>query len=276
MHLDFHLALGRDVAEAAAAGVAVDGDNGQTVAGGVADALVGRQVALVDVLLLFLRLLAQAFLVLLGFGDDGGQLLALRLELFGAVLHQLFGGGDVLLHLLHLGDTFLVLALAELDFEVLELDFLGEGLVFAVVADVVLLFLVLLDLLFVVGDFGVAGLVGGLGLLDVGGEILDAGVQTGNLVLQVLHSLRQLAADLLDFVDFAVDALEGVEGHEAFLDGQVHVGAQDDGGFDLLFCFFGADFLCHFYIYYIIVQLNIANQALLALGNSACKITKFF
>ena len=251
MHLDFHLALGRDVAEAAAAGVAVDGDDGEAVAGGVADALVGGEVAVVDVLLLLLALFAEAFLVLLGFGDDGGQLLAFGVEVLGAVFDEGFGGGNVFLEFFDFGGTFFVFALAELDFEALELDFLGEGLVFAVVADVVLLFFVLFDLLFVVGDLVGAGFVGGLGFLDVGVEVVDAGVESGDFVLKVLYGLRQLATDNLDFVNLAVDALEGVEGHEAFLDGEVDVGAQDYLGFDLFF-FFGADFFCHIIIYIIV------------------------
>ena len=182
----------------------------------------------------------------------------------------------MLLQLLDLGGTFLVLALAELDFEVLELNFLRQRLVLAVVAHVVLLLLVLLDHLLVIGDLGVAGLVGGVGLLNLGVEILDAGVEAGDLVLEVLNGLRQLAADGLDFVNLAVDTLEGVEGDEAFFDGQVHIGALDRGGFHLGFCFFGADFLCHIIIYIIIFQSNILNDRLLSFRNSACKITKFF
>ena len=51
VHLDFALALGRNLAEAATAGIAVDGDDGQAVAGLLADALIGREVSLVDELL---------------------------------------------------------------------------------------------------------------------------------------------------------------------------------------------------------------------------------
>ena len=52
VHLDFALALGRYLAEAAATGITVDGDDGKAVAGLLADALVCRQIVLVDKLLL--------------------------------------------------------------------------------------------------------------------------------------------------------------------------------------------------------------------------------
>ena len=48
VHADFHLALVGDFAEAATAGIAVDGDDGETVAGALADALVGGDVCVVS------------------------------------------------------------------------------------------------------------------------------------------------------------------------------------------------------------------------------------
>ena len=182
----------------------------------------------------------------------------------------------MLLEFFDSGGTFLVLAFAELDFELLEFDFLGEGFEFAVVAHVLLLFLVLLDHFLVVGDLGVAGLVGGLGFFDFGGEVLDAGVQACDFVFKVLYGLGQFATDDLDFVDFAVDALEGVESDEAFFDRHVHVGTENHLGFCLFFGFFGADFLCHCIIYFIIIQSYILNDRVLSFRNTGCKVTKFF
>ena len=158
----------------------------------------------------------------------------------------------MLLELADVGLALLVLALAELYLQVLELNLLVQRLELAVVAHIVLLLLVLLDLLVVLLDLSQTGFVGGLGLLDLSGEILDAGVQTGNLVLEVLHSLRQLATDNLDLVNLTVYNLECMECHKALLHCQVGVRTQYDGGFlDFCFGFFGADFLCHlYYIYY--------------------------
>lgn len=252
VHLDFHLALGRDVAEAATAGVAVDGDYGQAVAGGAADALVASQVALVgafEVLFLLFALGQQALLVFLGLGDDGGELLTFGDKVFLAVFTEQLGGFDVLLEFLDMGGAFFVFALAELYFEFLEFYLFVQRLKFAVVAHVVLLLLVFLDLLLVLGYFGITGFVGGLGVFDFGGEVVDAGAQTSYLVFQVLHGLRQFATDDLDFVNLAVDTLQGVECHQTFLDGHVDIGTQDNGGFYGLFRFFGTDFLCHFILY---------------------------
>ena len=53
VHLDFGLALRRDLAETTTAGVAVDGDDGEAVTGSLADAFVGGQVVVFDVLFLF-------------------------------------------------------------------------------------------------------------------------------------------------------------------------------------------------------------------------------
>ena len=189
MHFDFHLALGGDVGEASAAGVAVDGDDGEAVACGAADALVGGEVALVDELFLFFGFFAEAFLVFFSFGDDRGEFVAFGVEVFCAVVEELFGGGDMFFEFFDFGGALFVFTFAELDFEVLEFYFFSEGLVFAVVADVVLLFLVFFDLFLVVGDFGVAGLVGGIGFLDIGVEVVDAGVEAGDFVLEVLDGL---------------------------------------------------------------------------------------
>ena len=183
----------------------------------------------------------------------------------------------MLLQLAHVGLALFVLALAELNLEVLELNLLVQAFELAVVAHIVLLLLIFLDLFVVLVDLGQTALVGGLGLLDFGGEVVDTRVQTGNLVLKVLHSLRQLAADDTDFVYLAVYALQGVECHEAFLNRHVGVRTHDDGSFlGFRFGFFGADFLCHIILYIIVPQSNILNNTLLGLRNSACKVTKFF
>ena len=156
VHLDFHLALRRDVAEAATTGISVNLHHGQAVAGGATDAFVGRQVALVDKLLLFLRHLAQALFVFLGFGSDGGEFLALGLKVLLAVGKQHLGSLDVLFQLFHMGCTLRVLALTELNLKILEFDFLVQRLKLTVVAYIVLLFLVFLYLFLVFANLSVA------------------------------------------------------------------------------------------------------------------------
>lgn len=70
MHLDFELLLRGDAVEAAAAGVALDVNHTQTVAGIFADALEGIERIGVDFRLEFLGLLTEALLVLTGFGNN--------------------------------------------------------------------------------------------------------------------------------------------------------------------------------------------------------------
>ena len=56
VHLDFGLALGRNLAETASTSVTVDSDYGQSVACAVADALVGLKITRLNELLLLLFL----------------------------------------------------------------------------------------------------------------------------------------------------------------------------------------------------------------------------
>ncbi len=176
VHLDFALALGRNFAEAATAGVAVDGDYGKAVAGLFADALVGVEVVLVDVFLLLGGFVEEADLVFLGFFDDAVEFGLFGVEFGLAFLYEELGGLDVLLEFFDFVVGVAVAAFAELDFEVLELDFLVDGLKLAVVAHVVLLLLVLLDHGLMVGDVVVA--LGDVCILlgDVFLEIADAGL----------------------------------------------------------------------------------------------------
>ena len=70
VHLDFGLALRRDLAEATTAGVAVNGYDGEAVAGGFADAFVGGQVVILNILLLLFGFFGEALFVFLGLLDD--------------------------------------------------------------------------------------------------------------------------------------------------------------------------------------------------------------
>ena len=201
VHLNLTLALGRDFAETAATGVAVDGDDSKTVAGLFADALVGSEVVLVDVFLLFGRFVEEAHLVLLGFFDNAFEFGFLGVEFGLAFLDEKFGGLDVLLKFFDFVVGVAVAAFAELDFKVLEFDFHVDGFKLAVVAHIVLLFLVLLDHGLMLGDVVVA--LGDVTILfgNVVLEIVDAGLETCNLVFEVLDGLGEFATDDFDFVN---------------------------------------------------------------------------
>lgn len=96
VHLDFHLLLGRDAVEAAAAGVALDVDDAEAVAGVLADALEGGEGAwVVDAGFEVFGIGAEHFLVFLGLGDDFFELLTLVGKDVVAVNEALLGCGDV-------------------------------------------------------------------------------------------------------------------------------------------------------------------------------------
>ena len=224
VHLDFALALGRDFAETATASVAVDGDDGKAVAGLFADAFVSNKVVLVDEFLLLGGFVAEAHFVLFGLFDDAVEFGLLGFELGIAFLYQQFGSGDVLFEFFDFVVGIAVATFAELDFEVLELDFLVDGFELAVVAHVVLLLLVLLDHGLVVGNVAIA--FGDIAVLlgDVLLEVADACLEAGDFVFEVLNGMGQFATDDLDFVDFGVNQLKGVEGYETALGGNVDIG----------------------------------------------------
>ena len=207
VHLDFALALWGDFAEAAAAGFAVEGDNGEAVAGLFADALVGGEVALVDELFLFFGFLEVFGFLFLGVLNDAVQLFLLGFEVGLTVFDKELGGFDMVFEVVDFVLRVTVAAFAELDFEVLEFDFFVDGFEFAVVAHVVLLFLVFLDHGLVVFDFGVAFLDGVLLFVDVGPEVVDTCLESCNLVFQVLNGLWQFTADDFNLIDFRIEQL---------------------------------------------------------------------
>lgn len=253
VHLDFGLALRRNLAEASTAGVAVDSHHCQSVASCTADALVGRQVARLYELFLLFRFGAQAGFVLLSLFDDVVEFVFLGVKVFVAVLEQQFGSGDVLSDLFDVGVSLFDVAFAELYLKVFVFYLLVYGLEFTVVAHIVLLFLILLDHLSVLCNLVL--LVSHLlvGFRNVVLEVLDASLQTGNFVLKVLDCLWQFATDDLDFVDFGVDGLQGVEGYESFFNGNVDIELTDciDNGCLLGVFFFVVTFFAILYIIYI-------------------------
>ena len=207
VHFDFALTLGRYFAEAAAAGIAVDGDDGKAVAGLLADAFVGGEVMFVDEFFLFGGFVAEADFVFFGFLDNAVEFAFFGVEFGLAFFDKEMGGVDVLFEFLDFAVGVAVATFAELDFEVLIFDFLVDGFEFAVVAHVVLLFLVFLDHGLVVFDFGVAFLDGVLLFVDVGPEVVDTCLESCNLVFQVLNGLWQFTADDFNLIDFRIEQL---------------------------------------------------------------------
>lgn len=114
--------------------------------------------------------------------------------------------------------------LGQLDLELLILDLLGDGIVLAVVADVVLLLLVVADHDLRLIDLALALLGQRVQLLDLGVDVLDAGLHPGHLILEILHLERQFTFDLVDSVDLAVDLLQLVERKDLLLHRVIHVG----------------------------------------------------
>ena len=246
VHFDFALTLGRYFAEAAAAGIAVDGDDGKAVTGLLADAFVGGEVMFVDEFFLFGGFVAEADFVFFGFLDNAVEFAFFGVEFGLAFFDKEMGCVDVLFEFLDFAVGVAVATFAELDFEVLIFDFLVDGFEFAVVAHVVLLFLVLLDHGLVVGDFAVALSDGGVLFSDVLFEVVDTSLEAGDFVLEVLDGLGEFATDDLDFVDFGVDKLKGVEGDKAAFGGDVDVRHLIDGLCGIEFGGFGwCDFLGH-------------------------------
>ena len=120
------------------------------------------------------------------------------------------GSGDLSVDLFSFVGSFLDSLLAELDVELLVFNLLADRLVLAVVADVVLLLLVLLDqsLGFLDSDLVVGNFRGqtfGFFL-----KIADTGFQTGHLVLEILDLQGQLTAIGADLVDLRINLLQGI------------------------------------------------------------------
>ena len=218
MHLDLHLLLGRDAVEATTAGVTLNVDHAEAVAGVLADALEGGEGAgIVDAGLEVLGVGAEDLFILLGLGDD-------LLELLALVGEDVVAVGEVLLGRCDLGglgvDLTGVLADAffgELDLEGLVLDLFREEVKLAVVPYVVELGLVGCDLL--LGYLDLVLLLGreGAEFLDLVVVLLDAGVESGDNVFEVTYFLGELTADGADAVDLGEDCLQLVERAETVL-----------------------------------------------------------
>ena len=213
------LALGRDFAEAAAAGVTFNLDDGQAVVSVLADTLEGGQQALVDVGLDGFGLFEKFGFLFLGIGHDDIQFSFLVGENLFELVQFGFGFRDLVFSFCNFSLKFGFFLVCVENDELLIADFLVQGFVFAVVADVVLLFLIFFDggvsLLFL------GGLVGDFLPEDVDflGEIGDTGAFALAFVLLVADFLGKFTADDADIVDFGADLLKMIEGEQFLLDG---------------------------------------------------------
>ena len=121
-----------------------------------------------------------------------------------------------------------------MDVEGLVLDFLGQRIVFTVVADVVLLFLIFLDQGFGFLDFDF--IVGDVLLMFLALflEVGDTRLEAGDFVFHVLDFQRQVATIGTDFVNLRVDLLQGVKRHQLLLHAHLNRVFDDGGSHDFL------------------------------------------
>mgnify|MGYP006176295529 CR=1 FL=1 len=113
---------------------------------------------------------------------------------------------------LRVGVDFLNFVLGVDNSLLLRLDFLGQGIVFAVVAYLKLLLLVFLD-----ERFGFLDVEPRLSLCDLVLllfllQLFDPSLETFLLVFEIANLIRQIATQLLDLIDSAVDVLETDKG----------------------------------------------------------------
>ena len=203
-----------------------------------ADLGVGHHHALVDLAHEVLALLEQRFLLLGRLLDDGIEFLLLLDQVFFAGLERFLGLFDDLLLLGDQGFVLPDLLGGDLLLEILVFDLLADGLVLAVVLHVVTLRIVLGDQVLALFDGMLVLRIGLFDFLDLGLGIGDAGMESCNLVLQVLDLQRQFTAQEVDLVDLGVGLLDPVQRMEFLLHrdriGVGHVLLQGNEGFPLV------------------------------------------
>ena len=220
VHLDLHLSLSGDAVEAAATSVALHDNHAQTVAGVLADALESGEQALFNLVLLLLGFLTQGLLLLLVLRDDFVELTLLLFECMLTVGAHLASLLDFALQGLGLAGCFVHLLLGKLDVQRLVLNLLGQVVILTVVANVVLVGGVLVDEFF---GFALDVAVAGDFILLNGDLILVlglAGLQTSDLVFQVLYFLRQFTPERLDGVNLGEFLLQVIERFQFLFNGE--------------------------------------------------------
>lgn len=137
VHLDIELTLGRNLVEATAASITLHIDNAQAVAGILADALETGKKTRLNLCFQIAGLHLQHFLFLTGFLHDFIKFGLLLAECLGAVFNEFFALGEFLFLLLYLNECLTDFLVAELYFKILELYFLGQGVILTIVLHIV-------------------------------------------------------------------------------------------------------------------------------------------
>ena len=152
--LKVYLTLRWNLIEATTTSVTINRHHRQTIACPFTKASEGVQKTLLNALFQANRFSTESFLFLLRFSLDTRQLILLRFEVYATLCDRFLESSYTILAVLYIGCPFGDALLRELNLQTLELNLLGEVVVFAVILDVVELLLVLLDALFSLLDFG--------------------------------------------------------------------------------------------------------------------------
>ena len=170
---DLHLALRRDPVEASAARIASYRHHCESVAYVATDSLIVLQQPFGDLGLRFGRLVRKFRHLRSRLGLDTLQLGLFGFEILPAFRHQGLGLIDLRLYDLDSGSKLIKTLFGQIDFKLLILDLLGNGIELAVIPDVVLLLLVIADEYLGLIHLALALLGEGVELLDFGIDILD-------------------------------------------------------------------------------------------------------
>ena len=210
--------------EAAAARITLYRNYGQTVAHAVADTLIGGQQSLVDTCLGLLGLLRKGGNLIRRLGLDALQFRFLVVEIYRAVGYDGLCILQLGLLLLDARSVLLKTLLGQFDLQLLIFDLLGYGIELAVVAHVVLLCLVVVYLDLGLIDLAAALLGQRIELFNLAIDVVDAGLQSLDLILEILYFQRQLSLHLVNLVDLRIDLLQLVESHDLLLHRIVDIG----------------------------------------------------
>ena len=204
VHLDVELTLGRNLVEATATGITLHIDNAQSIARALPDALeAAEQTGVYGRHLCFqiLSLGLQLFLFLSSFLHDFIQFATLQLKILLTLSYGLLRLFQLLLSLCHFLTGLADFLVAELNLEFLKLYFLVQRIIFAIVADIVeLFFLTLHAFLRLLNLISLCG-HSALEIINFPLDLLEAILQSLNLILQVTHFERQLATEGALLVD---------------------------------------------------------------------------
>ena len=226
---DIELTLSGDLVVATAAGIAIYGYYCQAVASVLADALEGGKQTIIDTEFELVGTEDERLSLLFGLQEDIVEFCTFLIEFDGF----LFDLGDsarfVCCAGLEKGGELFDFLLSELNGELLKLNLLGEVVVFAVVANVLLLVAIAEDSLLGVLHLYAAFAQVRLAALDIVFDIAEAGLEAFYDVGHVFYFLRKLTLEHTQFVDFRIYLLQFVERMELLFYSQ----------------FVGINFLCH-------------------------------